>query len=823
VPLTPASRLGSYEILAPLGTGGMGEVYQARDPRLDRQVAIKVLPDNLASSPDRLARFEREAKTVAGLNHPNIVVLHSIEEAEGTRFLTMELVEGRSLDHAIVPGGLPIPRVIEIGIALADALAAAHEKRVVHRDLKPANVMLTRDGRVKVLDFGLAKLTEEDSGGSQELTSAPTAAGRPGDALSTAGMVVGTVPYMSPEQVNGEVLDARTDLFSLGVVLYEMATGERPFRGRTSAEMISSILRDDPKPVSEVRGDVPHDLARILDHCLQKDRESRFQTAKDVRNELHALRREVESGGTAIRAARATTQTASAPAMQAGRGKGLWVGIAAVVVAAILAVVVFRSRVGQAPSSPGGAASSDSMSIAVLPFLDMSQAKDQEYFSDGIAEELLNLLARIQELKVAARTSSFSFKGKEVEVPEIARQLHVAHVLEGSVRKNGDQVRITAQLIQASDGLATWSQTYDRRIDDIFKIQDEIAADVVRELQVKLLGPAPQARTTDPQAYALYLQAVELGNQFTTAGFMKSDTLLRQALAIDPRYAPAWHRLGANADNEGTIGVLSGAEAAARTREACQKAIAIDPEFAPAYSLLGEIAATYDNDLDGAAKNLERALALDPRSPTILGLAGTLLDLLGRKEEALALMEAQVRRDPVNPAALTRLGVSQRWTGRLDAAIATFRTLLNLNSGRGRTHEDYGIVLLLKGDAAGALEEMKQEPIEAWRMIGLPMAYHALGRRADSDQALAALIAKYEKDAPYNIAYVYAFRGEPDKAFAWLDKTVKYGDPGLSEIAVESFFDTIHSDPRWLPFLRRIGKAPEQLAKIRFKVTLPKE
>jgi len=828
---TPGQSLGHYKIERLLGEGGMGAVYLAEDTTLHRKVALKVLPEDMASSPDRLVRFQREARAVAALNHPNIVTLFSVEEAHGTPFLTMELVEGTSLDRVVAAAPVPLAKVFDIGIALADALAAAHEKGIVHRDLKPANVMVTQEGRVKVLDFGLAKLAQA---GAESEAGAPGAAARgtddlptrvPSGGLTREGLVIGTVPYMSPEQVRGEAVDARTDIFSLGVLLYELATGRRPFRGKSDAETISSILRDAPGPLAETRPDAPRDLQRILDHCLRKDPQERFQTARDIGNELRALHREVESG---VAEQGAPKKSASA---RRRRGIGL---VAAVVIPAVATLVfVARNRLATEAAHPpattaagpaaAAAAETDPHSIAVLPFVNMSADKEQEYFSDGISEELLNLLARIREIRVAARTSSFSFKGKDVEVPEIARQLHVAHVLEGSVRKSGNQVRITAQLIQASDGLSTWSQTYDRTLDDIFKIQDEIAADVVKELQVKLLGPTPHVRATDPQAYALYLQAVELGNQFTAAGFTKSDTLLRQALAIDPRYAPAWYRLGANADNEGTIGALPGAEAAARAREACQKAIAIDPEYAPAYSVLGEIAATYDNDLAGAARHLERALALDPRSPTTLGLAGSLLYLLGREDEALALMEAQVRRDPVNPAALTRLGISQRWAGRLDEAIATFRTLLNLNPGRGRTHEDCGMVLLLKGDADGALEEMKQEPIEAWRLIGLPMAYHALRRQADSDQALATLIAKYEKDAPYNIAYVYAYRGDADKAFEWLDKTVKYEDPGLSEIAVETFFDNIHPDPRWLPFLSRIGKDPGQLAKIPFKVTLPDE
>jgi TolB-like protein/Flp pilus assembly protein TadD len=457
-------------------------------------------------------------------------------------------------------------------------------------------------------------------------------------------------------------------------------------------------------------------------------------------------------------------------------------------------------------------------SIAVLPFVNMSEDKTNEYFSDGISEELLNLLSKIPQLKVAARTSSFSFKGKGVEIPEIARQLHVANVLEGSVRRSGDQLRITAQLIRAAEGYHLWSETYDRKMDDIFKIQDEIAGEVVKELKVKLLGPAPKVRTTDPKAYALYLQAKELGRQVNAEAFAKSDALFQQVLEIDPRYAPAWDGVARNFINKAGNGLLSPQEGWARGREAAEKALAIDPDYALAHTRLGPIAMYGDNDLADAARHYQRALVLDPTDLDVLGNAAGFLQNLGRSDEALALDEAVVRRDPVNVLALSNLGYHQRMAARYDAAIATLRTLLGLSPNRGGAHSQLGTALMQKGDVPAALAEIEQEKIESWRMIGLPMAYCALGRKADADAALTALIAKYEKDSSYNIAYVYAFCGDADKAFEWLDKAVAYQDGGLAEIVTENLFDKIHSDPRWLPFLRKIGKAPDQLAKIEFKV-----
>ncbi len=457
-------------------------------------------------------------------------------------------------------------------------------------------------------------------------------------------------------------------------------------------------------------------------------------------------------------------------------------------------------------------------SIAVLPFVNMSSDKEQEYFSDGISEELLNLLAKVPQLQVTARTSSFAFKGKETGIPEIARALHVAHVLEGSVRKAGDSVRITAQLIKAGTDTHLWSQTYDRKLDDIFAIQNEIAADVVKQLKVTLLGAAPKARTTDPEAYALFLQARQVARPFTAEAFQQSDAMLHKVLAIDPHYAPAWIALSVNFTNEINLGLLPNKEGYAQAREAARNALEIDPEYARAHAQLGWIAMTGNNDLAGAAQHFERALALDPGDLGVVSASAWLLGKLGRLDEALALEEAVVLRDPVNVRTINNLGSHQRMAGRLDAAIASFRTLLVLSPGYGGAHAFLGESLLLKGDTKGALAEIEQETSEPWKMIGLPMVYHALGRKSDSDAALAALVNKYEKDWSFNIAYVYAYRGEADKAFEWLAKDAE--GPG-SKIVTENLFDNIHADPRWLPLLRNFGCAPEQLVKIAFKVTLP--
>ncbi len=462
-------------------------------------------------------------------------------------------------------------------------------------------------------------------------------------------------------------------------------------------------------------------------------------------------------------------------------------------------------------------------SIAVLPFLDMSAEKDQEYMSDGLSEELLNLLAQIPALHVTSRTSAFAFKGKSVAISDIARQLNVAHILEGSVRKSGNRLRITAQLIDARTDTHLWSETYDRTLEDIFSVQDEIAATVVAHLKIELLGATPKARETDPKAYALYLQARQLLRKGTAKNLEESIAANQQAVAIDPGYAAAWVGLAATYLAQANKGLKPIDESYRLGREATQKALATDPDFAPALRSLSRIASDYDGDFDAAARYLERALALEPTDPDTIGAASGLAQDLGRLDRALELDEYAVARDPLNPARHGSLGYDFTRMGRLDDAIASYRTALSLSPGRVGTQYNIGEALLRKGDAAAALVAMKQEADENWRLMGVTMAQYALGKKAESDATLAELIGKYEKDSAYNIAYVMAYRHESDRAFEWLDKAVAYHDTGLVEIADDPMFANIRDDPRWLPFLRKIGKAPEQLAKIEFKVTLPQD
>ncbi len=460
-------------------------------------------------------------------------------------------------------------------------------------------------------------------------------------------------------------------------------------------------------------------------------------------------------------------------------------------------------------------------SIAVLPLQDLSQGKDQEYFSDGITEELLDLLAKVPKLRVIARTSSFSYKGKDTPIADIARVLHVAAVLEGSVRKSGQKVRITVQLIRASDSSHLWSETYDRTLDDIFKVQDEIAAAVVDKLRISLLGAVPTAKPVDPRIYPLILQANALIAQNNPAGNKQALALCEQALALVPDEVRAWNALALVSFNQVAASERSIEDGLPAIRAAVARALALDPGDAAAQSLAGRVADVYDSDFVSAAAHYQRALSLDPANSDVLYNTAVFLAGVGKVDAGIAVMRHLVAHDPASARVHYRLGDLLSRARKYDEAIASLRTALALSPQYNGARSIISASLLAKGDPAGALAEAQAEPSDTWRTISLPAPYYALGRKGEADAALSEMITKFGKDASYNIAYTYAFRGDADKAFEWLDKAVQYQDGGLSEIVYEPLFDKVRGDPRWLPFLSKIGRAPEQLAKVEFKVMLP--
>jgi serine/threonine protein kinase/lipoprotein NlpI len=763
VTLSSGTRIGSYEILGPLGVGGMGEVYRALDTRLGREIAIKVLPADVASSPDRLARFEREARTVAGLNHPNIVVLHTVEDVDGVRFLTMELVEGQTLSTVVSPGGLPLSKLLELAIPLTDALVAAHEKGVIHRDLKPGNVMVTREGRVKVLDFGLAKMMGADAPVAKEAGFTITADGP----ISGEGHVVGTVPYMSPEQLRGEAVDARSDLFSVGIILYELASGRRPFEGETSIDVSHAILRDTPEPMSRVRSDLPPDLERIVSRCLEKNPRERIQSALDVNNELRRLRKVLERGET------------------------------------------------EKPASDKVA------SIAVLPFANRSASVDDEYFSDGLADELLNVLSKIKGLRVTARSSSFTFKGKQVTAAEIGKTLNVATLLEGSVRKAGNRIRVSVQLVQVSDSSHLWSETYDRMLEDIFAVQDDIAQSVVKELRTALLGETPDSdasgaakadvaqaakgRGTDPEAHRLYLLARHLIDRNTREDTTKAIGYLKEALGRDPEFALAWAELSRAYVRGVDMGWSPVEEGYSRAREAVERALSLDPDLAQGHAWLGLIRMHYDWDFRGAEASFGRALELAPGSAAVLRGAGGLARNLGRLEEAIDLYRRALEQDPLSPSSCNNLGLVLAGMGRFMEAESAYRKALELAPQSVATRGNLSVTLLALGRGEEALKEALREPDEALQLWALAIIYHSLGHPRESNVALEELIEKDSENSAFQIAEVYGARGEMDHAFEWLERAYEQRDGGLAEMKVSPRLRSLHGDPRWGAFLKKMG------------------
>jgi eukaryotic-like serine/threonine-protein kinase len=802
--LAAGTRLGTYQITSPLGAGGMGEVYRARDTRLGREVAIKVLPAAVSASPDRLARFEREARTVAGLSHPNIVTLFSVEEESGTRFLTMELVEGKSLDQHLTPGGLPLSRVLDLAIPLAGALVAAHERGVVHRDLKPGNVMVTHDGWVKVLDFGLAKIaTEEgvDLGATIGATAGP---------ISGAGQVLGTVPYMAPEQIRGETVDARADLFALGIILYELTTGRRPFAGATSADVSSAILRDVPPSVVSLRGDLPRDLNRIITRCLEKNPKDRFQTARDVMNELRYVLRETalaESG--ASPATLSPTSPAGTPSSTPSHTGSH----------ASPAPSSRPSSMSGAPS--GGAQGQDVPSIAVLPFVNRSRGEEDEYFSDGLADELLNVLTKIRGLRVAARASSFQFKGKNEDLALIGEKLNVATLLDGSVRKAGNRIRVSVQLIMAADRVQLWSETYDRSLEDIFAVQDDIAQSVVKELRSTLLGEVPDSKASgvardevavaakghgsNPEAHRLYLQGKYFLDRLTQEDTTNGMRYLREALALDPTHAAAWTELARAYSVSGGYGWMNVIEGYQNAREAVDRALEIQPNLPEAHVMLSIIQRVHQWDWEGSERSVRRALELAPGDAIVLRSAGILAESAGRFDEAERYIRKAIEQDPLNPMAYSSLGNLYRIMDRLPEAEAAYRKALELAPHRIATRMVLSNCLAMQGKHAEALTEANAEPAEWARLTALGFVHHVAGRTAEYQEALRKLEETNANDAAYQIAALRSVGGDRDGAFAWLGRAYEDHDAGLFQVKREPSFRPLHGDPRWSPLLKKIG------------------
>ena len=614
--------LGPYKILELIGSGGMGMVYLAEDSRLGRNVAIKVLPPEFAGDPARLARFEQEARATSALNHPGICTLHDIGTHEGQPYLVMEALEGQTLKELIAGRPVDVEKLLDIAIQVAAALAEAHDKGIIHRDLKATNVFVTNPGRTKILDFGLAKLATEL--GVEDVSSMPTSLEGP-EHLTRDGTTLGTVSYMSPEQARGEKLDGRSDIFSFGIVLYEMATGSLPFAGPTQAIVFDQILNHEPASPAQLNPRLPTGLVRLIGKALRKDPAARFATAHDMRALLEEIRRAPGSLDSIL------------PTQHVSTGEA-----------------VFGAQPASSTTSvpSGGGETGLKPSIAVLPFDSISADPEDEFFADGLAEELINALTHLEGLDVAARTSAFQFKGKHQDIREIGSALNVSTVLEGSVRRAGNRLRITAQLINVADGYHLWSERYDREMEDVFAIQDEITAAIVKVLEVQLIGGTEKARvkrgTTNTEAYDLYLRARHFVAQRVPAAMAKARQYFERAIELDPEFAAAYAGLADTWAILGAYQIIHPAEAKANAWPAIEKALELDDTLAEAHFSKAWVAIWFSNDIAGGEPDFLRSLELNPKSPMTHVYYGCLLAMLCRQEEAIRHAEEALRLDPLS-------------------------------------------------------------------------------------------------------------------------------------------------------------------------------
>lgn len=715
-------------------------MYRATDTKLGREVALKVLPPTVAEDPERLARFQREARAVAALNHPNIVTIFSVEEAEGVHFLTMEMIEGTSLDRMISEGGLPLARIVGIARPLADALAAAHDKGIIHRDLKPANVMISADGRVKVLDFGLAKETRPATEEEVTITSANKTQG---------GVVLGTPAYMSPEQVAGRPLDHRSDIFSLGIILYEMATGQRPFQGHSSAELASAILRDNPSLVSTVRADVPAPLGRIIGRCLEKDPTQRVQSARDISSEI----------ADAAQAAQPTTGT------QAGAAK---------------------------ESSP---------SVAVLPFKNLSADPENEYFSEGLAEEILNALSQIQGLSVAARTSSFSFKGKAIEISEIASKLRVANILEGSVRRSGNRIRVTVQLVDAADGFQLWSERYDRQMEDIFDVQDEIARAIAEKLKLTLTGGARRA-TENPEAYELYLKGRHYWHQRSPSSLRVAIQCFEQTIKLDPQYALAYAGL---VDCYGILrfyGWITYEAGQPPAHAAMTQAMKLAPSMWEVTFSQGFYSYYFDRDWRKAEAHFRKSIVIHPRSSLAQMYNGLFHATAGRDEEAIKYVSLALQIDPLSPYIHCTYGATFYLLRRHEEAQRATQAALEMQP-------EYLFALWIRGLALSGLERHEEAIASLERATSLSRApffvgllgliYARSGRLDDAQRLLNELedrASRGEHVPAFARLYIHIGQGDIPAIRQWLAKSIEEFVPPLTlQVTSGPFLQKLRSDP----------------------------
>lgn len=777
------TTISHYEVLEKLGEGGMGLVFKARDLQLGRFVAIKVLIAGSGESASHRARFIQEARAASSLNHPNIITIHDIVTLPENECIVMEFVRGKTLADLIEEGRIPTVDCLKFAMQIADALAAAHSIGIIHRDLKPANVMITPEGLAKVLDFGLAKLAGEETNaaafgaafGESDRTLSIHINGQP---KTAEGAIIGTVAYMSPEQAQGQPVDSRSDIFSFGSVLYEMITGERAFQGASGLATLTAVLRDNPADFAQISVDAPPEVRDAVMRCLRKDPDQRYQSMADVKNAIEQIYFASRSG-----------------------------------------VMQFSSGVWKRP-----AAARAMPSVAVLPFLNLSSDKENEYFSDGLAEEIINALTKIENLRVTARTSAFVFRGAQQDIRQIGETLHVASVLEGSVRKSGNRVRISVQLIDVAEGNNLWSERYDREMTDVFEIQDEISQAIVAKLKVKLASqsgsgtdaarpaaPLVKRYTENLEAYNLYLKGRFELYKMTREGLDASRRLFEEAIRLDPRYALAHDGLAYAWYHEGFLGFVAPKEAMPKAKAAVRRAIELDESVAEAHATLGVVLALYDWDWAGAERELMRSIELNGSSPVSRDVyAFYYLRPVGRIEEAVSQTQQALSLDPLSILFRVHLGFLFYIQGQYEHSIAQFRKVLEMNPQYYLAHAMMGNVYTLAGefDAALACYARAREADANSKFVDSleAMTLARAGRRAEAAALLDRITRRAANDyiSPVSIAYICTALGDKDRAFENLDRAIYDRDPNILGLKSNPIFESLRTDERYRAILRKM-------------------